>query len=498
MVFNSNDKDETSKMPTNSEYYSEYKSPPIWEFWRARRYVVTFMLFLGFINTYCLRVNLSVAIVAMTQYYNVTLANGTTIVTRDFDWDTKIQGYLLSSFFYGYIFTQFIGAYLGIRFGGKIVFAVGIGMASILTILTPVAAYLNVYLLLVVRILEGLFEGVIIPCSQTIWTNWAPKLERSRLITIAISGTYIGTVICLPLSAQLATHLGWESIFYVFGAVGCLWCVFWLWLIKDSPTEDSKISNEELKYITNSLEGYKGDTSRNIPVWSIITSPPVWALIVASSSEIWGFYTLLTQLPKFMKYALKFNLSDSGFVSALPYVAVTFVVQIAGHLGDYVQSKNVFTVGQLRKIFLGVGFSFQCTFMIISVHWVSTVTTTFCLVLAIAFGGFAMAGFAVNNLDLSPNYASIIVGIANTFATLPGIISPILTGYLVTDETSIEQWRIIFYIAGGIYLIGGLFYCIFGSGDLQPWDKIPGDLKETAKETYVNPNFQSEENIPKS
>lgn len=32
----------------------------------------------------------------------------------------------------------------------------------------------------------------------------------------------------------------------------------------------------------------------------MLTSPPVWAIIVAHFSENWGFYTMLTQLPTFM------------------------------------------------------------------------------------------------------------------------------------------------------------------------------------------------------
>jgi ACS family sodium-dependent inorganic phosphate cotransporter len=53
---------------------------PTWQFWRRRRYVVAFLAFLGFFNVYALRVNLSVAIVAMTTSRNVTLNNGTTII----------------------------------------------------------------------------------------------------------------------------------------------------------------------------------------------------------------------------------------------------------------------------------------------------------------------------------------------------------------------------------------------------------------------------------
>lgn len=79
------------------------------------------MAFLGFFNVYSLRVNLSVAIVAMTEKRNVTLQNGTIVQEQDFNWDSTEQGLVLSSFFYGYILTQLIGGYLGSKFGGHYV-----------------------------------------------------------------------------------------------------------------------------------------------------------------------------------------------------------------------------------------------------------------------------------------------------------------------------------------------------------------------------------------
>lgn len=60
----------------NSQIYFRYvETKP---FWRKRRYLVVLMGFFGFFNVYSLRVNLSVAIVAMTEPKNVT-ENGTII-----------------------------------------------------------------------------------------------------------------------------------------------------------------------------------------------------------------------------------------------------------------------------------------------------------------------------------------------------------------------------------------------------------------------------------
>lgn len=64
----------------------------------------------------------------------------------------------MSSFFYGYLTTQFLGGYLAVKFGGTNIFAIGIGVTALLTVFTPLLVKANVYLLLVVRIVEGIFE----------------------------------------------------------------------------------------------------------------------------------------------------------------------------------------------------------------------------------------------------------------------------------------------------------------------------------------------------
>lgn len=54
------------------------------------------------------------------------------------------------------------------------------------------------------------------------------------------------------------------------------------------------------------------------------------------------------------------------------------------------------------------------------------------LTVAVGVGAFSLSGFTVNHLDIAPQYASILMGISNTFGTIPGIVSPLLTGFIVT------------------------------------------------------------------
>lgn len=68
-----------------------------------------------------MRVNLSVAIVAMTEVRAVYDADGHVSYEQYFEWSTKERGFALAAFFYGYITTQFIGGYVANRVGGRLV-----------------------------------------------------------------------------------------------------------------------------------------------------------------------------------------------------------------------------------------------------------------------------------------------------------------------------------------------------------------------------------------
>lgn len=126
--------------------------------------------------------------------------------------------------------------------------------------------------------------------------------ERSRMATLAFAGNYAGTVVAMPASGLLAAKYGWESVFYVFGTIGCIWYIVWIIIVRESPEKDQYCSIEERDYIMHSL-GQKAGVTQTVkhPWKEIFTSKPVWAIVASHFSENWGFYTLLTQLPTFLK-----------------------------------------------------------------------------------------------------------------------------------------------------------------------------------------------------
>lgn len=77
---------------------------------------------------------------------------------KKYSWDADTQGWILGSFFYGYIITQIPGGYFARKIGGKLLLGFGILGTAVFTLFTPLAADLGVGYLIAVRALEGLGE----------------------------------------------------------------------------------------------------------------------------------------------------------------------------------------------------------------------------------------------------------------------------------------------------------------------------------------------------
>lgn len=67
-----------------------------------------------------------------------------------------LTGVVLGSFYYGYVALQIPGGWLALKLGGTRLFGSAVLMASVLTLLTPLASRASVVLLIVVRVCEGL------------------------------------------------------------------------------------------------------------------------------------------------------------------------------------------------------------------------------------------------------------------------------------------------------------------------------------------------------
>uniref|UniRef100_A0A8D1UVP3 Sialin n=1 Tax=Sus scrofa TaxID=9823 RepID=A0A8D1UVP3_PIG len=420
----------------------------------SARYNLAFLAFFGFFVLYSLRVNLSVALVDMVDPNTTAAENRTSSecaehsapikvlhnqTGKKYQWNAETQGWILGSFFYGYIITQIPGGYIASRSGGKLLLGFGILGTSVFTLLTPLAADFGVGALIALRALEGLGEGVTFPAMHAMWSSWAPPLERSKLLSISYAGL-----------------------------VGIIWFILWTWLVSDTPDTHRTISPYEKEYILSSLRNQLS-SQKSVPWIPMLKSLPLWAIVVAHFSYNWTFYTLLTLLPTYMKEVLRFNIQENGFLSAVPYFGCWVCMILSGQAADNLRAKWNFSTLCVRRVFSLIGMFGPAVFLVAAgfIGCDYSLAVAF-LTISTTLGGFCSSGFSISHLDIAPSYAGILLGITNTFATIPGMIGPVIARSL-TPENTIREWQTVFCIAAALNVFGAIFFTLFGKGEVQGW-----------------------------
>lgn len=238
------------------------------------------------------------------------------------------------------------------KFGGKYSLGIGILSTAIFTLLTPLSVYWGDWIgLLLLRILMGLGEGTTFPALNAMLAQWTPPEERSIIGSLVFAGAQIGTVFANVISGEILHQWhSWPAVFYVFGGIGVLWFVVWVLICYNNPYEHPFISEREVKFLNERMNEHTHTKVPPVPWRHMLSSVPVWALIAAQIGHDWGFFTLVTDLPKYMSSVLHYSIKDNGYVSSLPYLVMWFSSLASSWVADKIITKGVMTRTNVRKL----------------------------------------------------------------------------------------------------------------------------------------------------
>jgi ACS family sodium-dependent inorganic phosphate cotransporter len=409
-----------------------------------RRYTVVVLFALATALCYVDRVNISIAIIPLAH---------------DKGYDPAARGLILSAFFWGYLWLQMPGGWIADRLGGKGVLAAGVAVWSAATFLTPPAARISFGLLLVMRAALGAGEALNFPAVHSLAARWTPAGERSRAIGLHFSGTALGTIIALLLSPILIIHLGWPSVFYVSGASGIVWLVAWWLKAADRPEDCAGVSASELALIKSDRP--EAPLASAIPWRAILSEKAVWAIVIAHLCNNFGFYIVLLWLPSYLHHVFAVPMERLGRLSVIPYFAAFIMQNLSGWIADRLHRGGMH-LGSVRKLMQTTAFAIGGLPILAlpSIH--SAAAAVALATVSLGATGMATGGFAVNHLDVAPRYAGILMGLSNTFATLPGIIGVAATGFILEKTGSFAA---AFYLIAIVYAVGLLCYGMMASGE---------------------------------
>jgi ACS family glucarate transporter-like MFS transporter len=400
------------------------------------------------------------------------------------------KGLLFTAFAFAYAVFEVPTGWLGDKYGARKTLIRIVLWWSIFTALTgsiyPTAGAF--VLLLVVRFLFGVGEAGAYPNIARAFHSWFPFQERgSAKGAVWMAGRFAGGITAFivyalmfdtlvphtapevatrnreilvgavaasglqPLTAltaigatgadQVITH--WRHTFYIFGALGIVWCVLWWWWYRDNPAEKSGINAAEIALIRGGEQQREGKLV--VPWGKLLGSANLWILCLMYFCAAYGWYLNITYLPGYLKEQLGIERGPvkwtsqfwiAGLMAGLPLLVGSVSCLIGGILTDsFIKRTGNRKWG--RRLFGIVGHGLCACCFFAALFYMRSPWTFVLLIAAAAFWNDLTMGSAwASCLDIGRRYSGIVAGCMNTVGNLGGAIAGYMTGMILDWYTA--------------------------------------------------------------
>lgn len=374
-----------------------------------QRHRVLGMLFLLSVITYLDRVCISVAGPRMQE---------------DLGMNPGRWGWIMAAFAVSYAVFEIPSGAMGDRIGPRAVLTRIVVWWSAFTSLT--GAVSNFFLLLLTRFLFGAGEAGAYPNISASISRWFPATERGRAHGVTWMASRVGGAISPLLVVPIQMALGWRASFWIFGAVGIVWAVWWFVWYRDHPSQKKGITAAELAEIG---AGARPAAHAGIPWGRLFRSGNLWRIMAMYHCYCWGAYFYLSWLHTYLVKGRGLSEGEIAVWSTLPFICGACGNTFGGWLSDYLSRRHGLKFG--RRVVGSAGLALSGLFLL-----ATGLTQGKMLGVALLSLGYASMDCMLPVawalcMDVGRKYAGAVTGAMNTAGQVGSSISAALFGYIV-------------------------------------------------------------------
>lgn len=345
-------------------------------------------------------------------------------------------GTAVSAFFWVYAPLCLVVGWLCDRFCVYRMFAAGIALWALATMLT---GFINgIGLLIVLRLLLGLGECIAFPGSSKIFAAEVPATQRGMANAMIAAALAFGPAVGTLAGGTILLAAGWRAVFWIFGAVTLLWLVPWHFV--SAPLRSHSVSVP---------------VTEPVPMARLLRMPTLWLMGIGHFATNYPFYFLLTWLPLFLVKSRGYSIEEMTLISTLGFFAQGISALVMGRLSDRAVMRGA-AEGPLRRQLMVLGQALGAG-AIVGVWFAGSAWTLgACLVIAgIGTGLTSTNLFAIGQIFGGPRAAGGWIGAQNALGNCAGIVGPVVTG-LIVDAFGSYGWA--FALTAAVPALGALWW----------------------------------------
>lgn len=262
------------------------------------------------------------------------------------------------AFFFAYAVFQVPAGWLSDAFGARRTLALYVAVWSLATISMGLVNGLAAIFL--VRFVLGISQAGAYPTAASLLKRWFPYGSRGRANSSVSMGGRAGGLLAFAITPALMLLFGrllgwetgrWRAVFVLFGALGLVWVIVFVWLYRDSPREHPWCNEEEVELIAPAGTAAPAPPRPTFPPLSILLSKEAVLMCVIGFCVDIGWVFLVSWLPLYLVETygdyLQHNVGDQQVVSGL-MTALTGLAGMTGTvLGGFATDRLVVRFGPI-------------------------------------------------------------------------------------------------------------------------------------------------------
>ena len=393
------------------------------------------------------------------------------------------MGWVMAAFFWGYALAQIPAGSFAHQWGVRRSLALYAFVWSIACAAMGMA--FGFWSLVLFQAGFGVAQAGVFPCSAAAISRWLPISRRAfatgSLGTFMSVGGAIGAAVTgLAMGGYSSEHLvipavSWRWVFVACAVPSALWSLWFYHWFRDQPEKHSAVNDTELRIIRQGTTASQEDAVVLSVPWSkVVASFDMWMICGQQFFRAAGYIFFATWFPTFLKETRGVSTAASGFLTALPLLAVVVGNILGGLLVDAIW--NITASKRLSRQLVAFVTMLGCAHFIAAAYFVENAVAA---VLLISCGSFTAAlggscGYTVT-MEKSGKYVAPIFGAMNMTGNLGAAICPVMVAWIVQWT---DNWNLVLVFFAAIYVLAAVCWALINPNGIF-WTAETEDQLET-------------------
>lgn len=377
-----------------------------------------------------------------------TIGVAESTIRQDLDLTKTQTGWIMSAFMLPYALGQIPSAWLGGRLGTRNCLPVFSIVWSIATALMGLVA--NVPALIVCRMLEGLSQAGLFPCSTMTIARWFPINGRAFATGALGSSMSLGAAFGTALGGYIVVKFGWRWMFFIFAAPGFLWAAWFYHWFRDEPKSHPEVNDQELKLISTDSDHMDFDPNQPTPWLQMLSSPATWLIFGQQVFRAAAQMFFFSWFPTFLQETRGIAVETSGIYTMVPQLGLVAGGLLGGKIVDTIYQRT--RSKRLSRKGVACASLFLCAIAVVVSFFIKDAKGAIALITVSAFfaGLAGPCGYTIT-IDMGGRHVASLFSSMNMVANLGALSFPILVPELL--RLTNNNWNVVLALFAGLFLL---------------------------------------------